>query len=93
MWLDLPAAVAPDVLGHLINVTHIFSTVEAAAGSRSTKAVSKKKQMSVLGHIVLEGTTHVKFIEACFAIHSLDTVFAPGLNSGPPIRVSWTSSA
>ena len=40
-----------------------------------------------------EGITRVKFIEACLAIHSLDTVFAPGVNSGPPIRVWWTASA
>ena len=86
----------PVPVGHLINVTvvtHIFTTTEAAAGSRNTKVVAKKKQTSILGHIVLEGITRVKFIEACLAIHSLDTVFAPGVNSGPPIRVWWTASA
>ena len=83
----------PVPVGHLVNVTHVFTTTEAAAGSRNTKVVAKKKQTSVLGHIILEGITRVKFIEACLAIHSLDTIFALGVNSGPPIRVWWTASA
>ena len=83
----------PVPVGHLVNVTHVFTTTEAAAGSRNTKVVAKKKQTSVLGHIILEGIARVKFIEACLAIHSLDTIFALGVNSGPPIRVWWTASA
>ena len=83
-------------LGHLVNITHLFTPTEPQAGvasNRNAKAALKKKKTTMLGHINLEAITRVEFIKAFLTIHSLHAHFAPGIHSGPEFRLSWTGSA
>ncbi|EDR00505.1 uncharacterized protein LACBIDRAFT_334128 [Laccaria bicolor S238N-H82] len=79
-----PSVPLPD--GHLINVTHTYTSMELTTGSSQNgkPAAPKKKATTLLGNIALEGITRVDFIKAFLSIHNLHTQFAPGVHSGPP---------
>ena len=94
--LPSPHLIFIDGLGHLVNITHLFTPTEPQAGvasNRNVKAAPKKKKTTMLGHINLEAITRVEFIKAFLTIHSLHAHFAPGIHSGPEFRLSWTGSA
>jgi len=80
-------------LGHLVNVTHLFTPTELQASSHNTKVALKKKKTTLLGHIELKAIMRIEFVKAFLTIHSLHAHFAPGVHSGPEFRLSWTGSA
>lgn len=85
---------APPPNGHLVNVTHTYTSTElSTSSSRNAKASApKKKATTMLGNIALEAITRVDFIKAILSVHNLHTQFAPGVHSGPPFKLSWTGS-
>ena len=85
--IRISAVPPPD--GHLVNVTHTYTSTDATTGSsRNAKpAAPKKKSTTMLGNIALEGVTCVDFIKAFLSIHNLHTQFAPGIHSGPPFKL------
>ena len=88
----ISAAPPPD--GHLVNVTHTYTSMDSTTGSsRNAKpAAPKKKATTMLGNIVLEGITCVDFIKAFLSTHNLHTQFAPSVHSSPPFKLSWSGS-
>ena len=93
LYLILISAVPPPN-GHLVNVTHTYTSTDATTGSsRNAKpAAPKKKSTTMLGNIALEGVMRVDFIKVFLSIHNLHTQFAPGVHSGPPFKLSWSGS-
>ena len=87
--IHIPAVPPPN--GHLVNVTHTYTSTDSITGSsRNAKpAAPKKKSMTMLGNIALEGVTRVDFIKAFLSIHNLHTQFAPGIYSGPPFKLFY----
>ncbi|EDR02066.1 uncharacterized protein LACBIDRAFT_332670 [Laccaria bicolor S238N-H82] len=82
----------PPPNGHLVNITHTYTSTELTSSRNAKPSAPKKKATTMLGNITLEGITRVAFIKAILAVHDLHTQFAPGVHSGPPFKLSWTGS-
>ncbi|KAF8878266.1 hypothetical protein CPB84DRAFT_1688378 [Gymnopilus junonius] len=78
--------------GHLVNMTLNYSA-PAVAPPGHGKVISKKAKITKMDTISLESITRVEFIKAILAIHNLSDKFAPGVHSGPNMKVWWTGAS
>ncbi|KAJ6611324.1 hypothetical protein B0H10DRAFT_1953187 [Mycena sp. CBHHK59/15] len=85
--VDTPLAKA----GYLCFISMVY-TPAAVPSTWGAKVAPKLKRETKMEYIHLETMSRTDFQEAFLAVHGLENIYSPGVHSGFPFKIWWTSA-
>ncbi|KAJ7484964.1 hypothetical protein B0H11DRAFT_2414016 [Mycena galericulata] len=89
----VPEAPALASAGYQVSVVVQYTTADTSKPTLRSKAAVKHIKSTKLAIVDMNHMDRCTFIKSILDVHEYGTDYSPGVNRGPPFKISWTGSS